>query len=174
MAGRKPRGTSFDLPTAKRQGLSGQVADILKGFIIQTPLETGAALPAERHLAASLDISRSALREALSKLLGEQILERMPAGELRVADFDRAKVAAELAAIDSQSVQDLNVLRVVVELGAIEVVARLGSAEQVAEIENWVAQGERQVAAGEPWTREEVGFHAALLRAVGSDAVASL
>jgi GntR family transcriptional regulator, transcriptional repressor for pyruvate dehydrogenase complex len=160
-------------PSAQRQTLASQVAMILKGHILQAPLEEGTTLPAERYLAEALNISRTTLREALSQLLGAGVLERTSSGSLRIAAFDRARVAGELNAVDSSDVYDLNVLRFVIEVGAVELVARQATAAQVQEIEAWVIQGEQRIAAGETWTREDVGFHVALLRAVGSPAVSA-
>ncbi|MGN6562652.1 MAG: FadR/GntR family transcriptional regulator [Thermomicrobiales bacterium] len=173
MAARNVRRPAIEFPTAQRQTLASQVAAILKGHILQAPLAAGTLLPAERYLAESLNISRTTLREALSQLLGAGVLERTPSGALQIADFDRAKVAGELNAIGSDDVYDLNVLRFIIEVGAVELVARQATADQLAEIEAWVVQGEARVARGEPWTREDVGFHVALLRAVGSAAVSS-
>ena len=78
-----------------------------------------------------------------------------------------------MGAVDGSDAHDLSILRVVVEVGALEYVARHATAESLAEIERWVASGEKKVDAGEPYLREDAEFHAALLRAVGSTAVSS-
>ncbi|WP_337064773.1 transcriptional regulator LldR [Rouxiella badensis] len=57
---------------------SPRVADSLvgrlKAFIDQQQLEGGMRLPAERHLAAELGVSRSSLREAIQKLIAAGLL----------------------------------------------------------------------------------------------------
>jgi GntR family transcriptional repressor for pyruvate dehydrogenase complex len=115
------------------------------------------------------------LREALSQLMGEGILERPTPYALCVADFDRAKLAAELSGLDNDDREntDLMQLRVILELGAIEVIVAGVTDEQLKSIEKWVIEGERKLAAGEPIYRADAGFHAALLQSLGNQALNS-
>ncbi|MTD27678.1 transcriptional regulator LldR [Erwinia sorbitola] len=53
---------------------SGQLVERIRTLISLRQLEPGTRLPAERKLAEELEVSRSSLREALQKLVGEGIL----------------------------------------------------------------------------------------------------
>jgi GntR family transcriptional repressor for pyruvate dehydrogenase complex len=108
------------LPRLRREGLTGQVVTILKRYILAERLPAGWRLPPERNLADALNVSRTVLREALSHLIGEGILDRPSPRALRVAEFDRARVANELAPIegDDRRMRDLIELRVIIERGS--------------------------------------------------------
>lgn len=162
-------------PLIRRENLSARVATILKRYILAERLETGHRLPAERRLADWLNVSRVVLREALSQLMGEGILERPTPYALCVADFDRAKLAAELSGLGNEDSEntDLMQLRVILELGAIEVIIAGVTDEQLKSIEKWVIEGERKMAAGEPIYRADVGFHTALLQSLGNQVLNS-
>lgn len=160
-------------PLIRRDNLSARVATILKRYVLAERLEPGHRLPSERRLADWLNVSRVVLREALSQLMGEGILERPSPYVLCVAAFDRAKLAAELSGLDHDDAEahDLIQMRVILELGAIEFIVAGVTDAQLKAIERWVIEGERTLAAGEPIFRADAGFHAALLKSLGNQAV---
>jgi GntR family transcriptional repressor for pyruvate dehydrogenase complex len=164
------------LPALRRENLSARVALILKRYILAERLEPGHRLPAERRLADWLNVSRTVLREALSQLIGEGILERPTPHALCVAAFDRGRLAAEASVVggEASEARDLMELRVVIELGAVEAIVERVTDEHLREIERWVVEGERRLAAHEPFYRADAHFHAALLRVLGNRVVDGL
>jgi len=164
------------LPALRRQNLSARVALIIKRYILAERLEPGHRLPAERRLADWLNVSRTVLREALSQLIGEGILERPSPHALCVAAFDRARLAAETSLLGDEAAEakDLIELRVVIELGAVDAIVARVTEEHLREIERWVVEGERRLAAREPFYRADAQFHAALLRVLGNRVVDGL
>jgi DNA-binding FadR family transcriptional regulator len=162
-------------PLIRRENLSARAATMLKRYILAERLEPGHRLPAERRLADALNISRVVLREALSQLMGEGILERTSPYVLCVADYDRAKLASDLSGIEQEDAQaeDLIQLRVILELGAIDAIVANITDDQLKEIERWVIEGERRLAAGEPFHRIDAGFHHALLRSLNNRVIDS-
>jgi GntR family transcriptional repressor for pyruvate dehydrogenase complex len=160
-------------PLIRRETLSVRVATILKRYILAQHLEPGHRLPAERRLADWLNVSRVVLREALSQLMAEGILERPSPYILCVANFDRAKLAAEISGLDHEDAEanDLIQLRVVLELGAIESIVAGMTDEHLLEIERWVLEGERTVAAGGAIFRADAGFHGALLKSLNNQVI---
>ena len=171
-----PRSASLRLPAFQRRNLSDRVADTLKHYIWKEGFQPGDQLPPERQLAEALTVSRTVLREALSRLIGEGLIGRESPRKLRVTAFDRARLAAELAPLDEQdaSLQDLIELRVFVEIGAIEVIAQRVTEAQLAAIEHWVVQGEEKLAAHEPLLLVDARFHASLLRVADNAAIDAL
>ncbi|HEY8599778.1 MAG TPA: FCD domain-containing protein [Thermomicrobiales bacterium] len=163
----------LSLPALQRQNLSERVVAILKHLILHQGLQTGDRLPPERQLAAAINVSRTVLREALSRLIGEGIVRRVTPRKLEIAEFDRGKVSAELAGLreEENSLQSLIELRVFVEIGALEVIVRRLTAAQLAEIERWVLHGEEKLKTGEPLALVDAHFHAALLRATENPAI---
>jgi GntR family transcriptional repressor for pyruvate dehydrogenase complex len=164
------------LPALRRQNLSARVALILKRYILAERLDAGHRLPAERRLADWLNVSRTVLREALSQLIGEGVLERPTPHALCVAGFDRGRLAAETSLVGDEEAetQDLIELRVVIELGAVEAIIARATEAHLREIERWVVEGERRLAAREPIYRADAHFHAALLRVLDNRVVDGL
>ncbi len=164
------------LPALRRQNLSARVSLILKRYILAERLDPGHRLPAERRLADWLNVSRTVLREALSQLIGEGILERPTPHSLCVAAFDRARLAVETSMLGDEAAetQDLIELRVVIELGSIDAIVARVTDEHLREIERWIVEGERRLAAHEPFYRADAQFHAALLRVLGNRVVDDL
>ena len=159
-------------PLIRRENLSARVATIVKRYILARHLEPGYRLPAERRLADLLNVSRVVLREALSQLMGEGIGAANTVLALALA-FDRAKLAAELSGLDHEDTEanDLIELRVVLELGAIDAIVAGATEAHLREIERWVIEGERTLAAGEPIYRADAGFHAALLKLLDNQVI---
>jgi GntR family transcriptional repressor for pyruvate dehydrogenase complex len=164
------------LPTARRESLSTRSATILKRYLLSERLKPGDRLPPERRLAEALNVSRTVLREAINQLVGEGLILREPSRSPTVAPFDRGRLAHELSLLDGHEaeIRDLIELRVFVELGAIEAIVGRASEADLEEIERWVVEGERRVAADEPLSIADVRFHAALLRSLGNRSVDAL
>ena len=164
------------LPAARRQSLPEWGAKVLKRYILIERLEPGDRLPPERRLADALHVSRTALREALSQLVGEGIVTRNASRVLCVADFDRMRVAAEVGTTDDPDpeMREHVELRVILEIGAIEAIVDRATPEHLREIERWVVEGERRVAAGEPIMLADARFHAALLHVLGNSTIDGL
>ncbi|SDV50346.1 FadR/GntR family transcriptional regulator [Chitinasiproducens palmae] len=80
-----------------RVRLSDVVADQLKTMICDGRLLPGARLPAERELAAQLQVSRPSLREALIRLQADGYVASTGRGGLRVADVTASLVSSPLA-----------------------------------------------------------------------------
>jgi GntR family transcriptional repressor for pyruvate dehydrogenase complex len=163
-------------PVLERGSLAGRVALILKRYILTEGLAPGHRLPPERRLADWLNVSRTVLREAVIQLIGEGILHRPSPHTLSVADFDRHRVASELSNLgeDDAETRDLVELRVILEIGAISTIVERATEEQVREIERWVVEGERRIAAGEPGHRADAQFHIALLRVLKNGMIDAL
>jgi GntR family transcriptional repressor for pyruvate dehydrogenase complex len=172
-----PRAPLQDLALAARYpNLSQRVVASLKRYLLLQDIPAGETLPSERTLAESLDVSRTALREALSQLIGEGIVYREPPRSLKVADFDRARVAAEIAALQTEDAeaQHLIEVRVIIELGAVEAIIERATEDDLREIEQCVFECERRAHAGESLRIADLRFHAALLRTLRNPAIDSL
>jgi GntR family transcriptional repressor for pyruvate dehydrogenase complex len=163
------------LPSPRRQNLAASVAKVLKRYILIERLEPGDRLPPERRLAEALNVSRTVLREALSQLIGEGIVVRAPR-TIQIAEFDRAQLAAELAPVDKDDadMRDLIELRAILEIGAIETIVLRATENDLEEIERWVVEGERRLAADDTIIWADAQFHAALLHTLGNRSVDAL
>ena len=78
------------LAPVSRRLLSDAVFDRLCGSILSGQLAPGDSLPAERELAATLEVNRNALREALKRLQQLRLIAIQAGGSTRVLDFRRS------------------------------------------------------------------------------------
>jgi DNA-binding FadR family transcriptional regulator len=62
-------------------------------------------------------------------------------------------------------------LRIIMEIGAIDAIVSRITDRHIGDIEHWLVEGERRLAAGEPVHSADARFHAALLRTLGNRAV---
>ncbi|NUP26041.1 MAG: FadR family transcriptional regulator [Nocardia sp.] len=88
--------THASIPPMRRRArsVSAEVAAHLEKLIVNGELRAGDRLPPERELAASMNISRSSLREAMFELEAKKLVERRQGRGSTVADISRA--ASEL------------------------------------------------------------------------------
>jgi DNA-binding FadR family transcriptional regulator len=156
-----------------RESLADKVTTILKRYILVEHLEAGARMPAERQLANTLNVSRTVLREALNRLIGEGLLERRSPRTLQVAPYDREALAASLLSIDERARRflDMMELRYVLEMGALPLVVARATPEQIAEIEHRAAEFRRHVMSGQAVHQMDALFHASLLRVLGNPTI---
>jgi GntR family transcriptional repressor for pyruvate dehydrogenase complex len=164
-------GAHFLVPA--RVNLADRVATILRRYIVVEQLPAGSRMPPERQLADTMNVSRTVLREAISRLIGEGLLERASPRTLIVGDFDRTRVAAALSPIDEEESEfrDLMEVRIIMEIGAIDAIVARATSQDLQRIERWLLDGEHRLARGEQIHTADANFHAALLRALNNRAV---
>ncbi|MGW1742503.1 FadR/GntR family transcriptional regulator [Nocardia sp. NPDC001965] len=87
--------THASIPPMRRRArsVSAEVAAHLEKLIVNGELRAGDRLPPERELAASMNISRSSLREAMFELEAKKLVERRQGRGSTVADISRAASA---------------------------------------------------------------------------------
>jgi DNA-binding FadR family transcriptional regulator len=79
----------LDLERIPKRSLTEAVFDQLVARIVSGKLAPGQALPPERLLCAELGVSRTAVREAMSRLAQMRLVAVRHGGETRVLDFRR-------------------------------------------------------------------------------------
>jgi GntR family transcriptional repressor for pyruvate dehydrogenase complex len=159
-----------------RTSLSEQAVEAIKRQILTRHLQAGARLPSERQLCESLGISRSILREALSILVAQGIVEKVPGKGAFVADFNRRSVDVHilLEITDESRLRALYDLRIMLELGALQLVAQRGTSAELDQLEDIVEELEHGLSAGE-WVGDlDTRFHLSLFSAAHSPALLQL
>ena len=138
--------------------------------IVDGNLEAGTALPAERELAAELEVSRFSLREALRVAESQGLVEISRGKRTRVAaDSATSAVAAMDLALRRgiTSLLQLTEARLVVEVE----VARLAGGRMTPDLEAALQQandGYAEAANKEIRVRQDMEFHQLLARASGN------
>ncbi len=167
--------------TFSRRSLHGQVAHEIGARIIRGALAPGDTLPSEAELSAGMNVSRTALREAIKLLAAKGLVESRPKTGTRI----RARSAWNMLDPDVLSwlVSDvafetyadgLFEMRRIIEPAAAAIAAQRAKTEAVAGIEaaydDMVKAGEDVEAGIEP----DLRFHQGILAATGNEFLAPL
>ncbi len=155
-----------------RRGLHGRVVDELGRHVVGGRWSAGAPMPREEELAAELGVSRTVVRESIKVLQSKGLVEVRPKTGTRVRArrawhlLDADVVAwqfADMARADD--VDELQEIRIAIEVAAARLAAGRRTDAQLAEIE----ANERRIhaAADEPLARTvaELDFHRAVVDA---------
>jgi GntR family transcriptional repressor for pyruvate dehydrogenase complex len=151
----------------RREPVYASVQARLRVLVSRERLEPGDRLPSERDLARRLGVSRTSLRQALTALRVEGLVD-VRHGDgiylLRAAEDTIPPIDAELGAAHPE-LPDLGEV-----LNALEALAARGAAlrrtdEDLAAMVAALRLMEQEVAGGEPGLRGDRGFHQAVLHA---------
>ncbi|SEM98026.1 DNA-binding transcriptional regulator, FadR family [Luteibacter sp. UNCMF331Sha3.1] len=166
-------------PVASR-GLHNLVVQQLGRLIVSGELSPGAGLPREEALAERLQVSRTALREALKVLTTKGLIESRQRTGARVREaihwnqLDADILAWRCASMPTDSfVEKLVEMRELIEPGAAAAAARRRTDAQLADLG---AAYEAMAAAEDldAWAEADLAFHERLLRATNNELMASL
>lgn len=153
----------------RKAKLSEQTADRLYEMIIDEGLYApGSKLPNENELSAELDVSRATLREAISFLVAQGVLEirrgkgtfvakNPPAAGLDLTDLAnmRSRVRAK----------DLFEMRLIFEPATVSLACQRASDDDLRQIVKKAERMEKTAAQGGDWPAADQEFHWAIIRA---------
>lgn len=150
--------------------LSDQLAAELRQRIDAGALQPGDRLPTELALAAQYAVSRTVVREAVSRLRSTGLLVARQGSGVFVAPRDAARPldfdAAVLATLGS--VLDMVEVRRALESEVAALAATRASAAQRAAIEQALRRVDESVASGSAAVDEDLAFHRAIAEASGN------
>jgi GntR family transcriptional repressor for pyruvate dehydrogenase complex len=149
-----------------RDTLTKQATETLRRFILTEDLKPDAQLPSERELSESLSVSRNIVREALSVLVAEGLIVKQPGRGIFVTDFDRAKVAPQIAVsfdYNGRSPAALSEARAAVELGAIALITRRISDADIQQLEEINRSFEENLRQRRSTIKDDIEFHKVLI-----------
>jgi GntR family transcriptional repressor for pyruvate dehydrogenase complex len=162
------------LRPVERPRLYEQLVERLLGLVRELQLVPGDRFPPERELAASLDVSRATVRQALVALEVQGVVEvRHGDGTiLRVAPPQDAVLDAFRA--HARRLPDVIDARMALEIRIAELAALRRTEEDLAVIDTALAFMREQIQRGERGLEGDERFHAAVTRAAHSDLLADL
>jgi GntR family transcriptional regulator, transcriptional repressor for pyruvate dehydrogenase complex len=160
---------SPELPLAN-QRLSDQLADDLRRQIESGAVLPGQRLPTELALAAQYAVSRTVVREAVSRLRSSGLLVARQGSGMFVAardaarplDFDSAVLA------DLGAVLDVVEVRRALESEVAALAATRATAAQRRAIQDALARADASIASGSAEVDEDLAFHQAVADAAGN------
>mgnify|MGYP003117242874 CR=1 FL=1 len=162
-------------PLARGATLSDQVIEVLRHNVVNGEWPVGSMLPSEAALSRDLMVSRTVIREAISRLKAEGLLmSRQGSGAF--VSSDRSRMGFAIAKQDVENLRKLSQileLRMGLEIEAAAIAASRGGEDSIAEIQAAAEAFERASHGGAPGMPDGVGadlrFHRAVCNATGND-----
>jgi len=173
---------SGGIRTTMYQGrLHGALAHRLGVDILRGVYKPGETLPNEIESSSSLDISRSAYREAIRILAAKGMVESRPKTGTRVTERERwnlldPEVLGWMFETEPSPsfTRALFELRLITEPAAAELAAQRRSEEQIERMRHALDIMKREPVTSEAWRRADLEFHHALIQATDNEALVSL
>ena len=165
------------LPRVRRpRGLVGEIVDSLAVSIREGHLQPGEKLPTETEIMARFDVSRTVVREALSKLqasslvetrhgIGTFVLQPQDAGNFKITAEDFATVADVISVLE---------LRISLETEAAGLAAQRRTAENLQAMQAALLAFQASIEADSDAVPPDFQFHMEVARATGNRHFADL
>lgn len=168
--------TNAEIPPMRRHSRSvgAEVAAHLEKLIISGELRAGDRLPPERELAASLNISRSSLREAMFELESKKLVLRRQGRGSTVADISRgaSRLYEDLADLDVE-LGYATELRDLVEPRIAELAALRAVESNLLSLDDVLTRSRENLPPGESM-RLDIEFHTLLAHAAQNPLLVTL
>lgn len=156
--------------------LAEQVSHEIVKSILRGDFGAGSRLPSEKELSRQFDVSRPVIREAVQAVAMLGLVERRQGRGTRIAPRDGWRhLSPELLHARTQvgAVEDVLLelleLRRMVEVEAARLAARRATDKDLAAMLAHLDQMDINLADPEIFTKHDVGFHGAMLRASGNN-----
>lgn len=162
--------------TRRTENISVVLAAHLERLIATGRLTPGDRLPAERDLAASLQVSRATLREAMHELEGKHLIERRPGrGTVVVARTDAERALLDLPGPDgpARERRDAAELREILEPAVAGLAARRATAANLLQLREVLDRTTGETRA-DGSLECDIEFHLLVARAAGNPLVSTL
>ena len=157
------------MPEMKRTKLSEQVSGRLYEMIVEEGLYApGSKLPNENELSEFLQVSRTTLREAISFLVAQGVLEiRRGLGTFVVNELPAGGMdLTELAGMRSRvRAKDLFEMRLIFEPATVALACQRASDEELQQIQHRAEKVEQIAAEGGDWPQADQELHWAIIKA---------
>jgi len=155
---------TISLTPIKPKKISDQVFDQIKELITRGQLSPGQKLMPERELAEALNVSRTTIRDAISKLVAMRLLENKQGQGTFVSPPDTGKrnLLAEAMEIENATIKDLLEFRMGIECNAAAIAAQKATDEDIQYLQGAIADMEQALETGKLGTKADVAFHMAI------------
>lgn len=153
-----------------RRNVSVGIADRLRRRILHGRLRPGERLPGHRDLAASFSVSMGSVREAISMLISEGLVETRAGSGTFVAREVRPSSRGVVRdhPLDREQIEELIEAREVLEPRVVALAAQRASAEQVRRLREAVERMEEAASDPKAFAEADVELHMAIAEASGN------
>ncbi|MCP4114419.1 MAG: FadR family transcriptional regulator [Desulfobacteraceae bacterium] len=157
------------LKPIKPKRISDQVFDQVREFILRGTLKPGDKVMTERELAAAMNVSRTAVRDAIKKLVAQGLLEQKQGKGTFVCEPVRGgSILEQLMDTEKATLPDLLEVRMGLECNAAAIAAQKATERDHRLIEESVAAMKNCLHGGCGGSEADVSFHMALSFATGN------
>lgn len=157
------------LKPIKPKRISDQVFDQVRELIFRGTLKPGDKIMTERELAAAMDVSRTAVRDAIKKLVAQGVLEQKQGKGTFVCEPNRGQSMLEqLMDTEEATLQDLLGVRMGLECNAAAIAAQRATQSDIRLIGESIASVKKGLSEGCGGSEADVSFHMALSFATGN------
>jgi DNA-binding FadR family transcriptional regulator len=155
--------------------LADQVFGALQADIAEGRLRPGEKLPIEPQLALVFGVSRTVIREALSRLRNDGLVTAKQGSGVYVAEtpFNQAFRMTPQAVANAESIREIFELRLGIEVEAAALAARRRAPEDLVRIEKALAAIETTKSGADFGVEADASFHRAIAMASGNSKIAS-
>jgi GntR family transcriptional regulator, transcriptional repressor for pyruvate dehydrogenase complex len=151
------------LKPIKPKRISDQVFDQLRELVLRGEFKPGQQIIPERELAEVLNVSRTSVRDAMSKMVAVGLLEqRQGQGTFVSIPGDTRNPLAEAMKAQNASLEDLLEVRMGLECNAAAYAAQRATEEDIRFLEKSIEEMKDEVVSGRLGTEADVSFHMAL------------
>jgi GntR family transcriptional regulator, transcriptional repressor for pyruvate dehydrogenase complex len=156
-------------PAVRRPNLPATIANRLRAQIVSGELPPGSKLPGHRDLAAAHAVSVGSMREAISMLISNGLIEtRAGRGTYVAASPQQAERPYAGAPLVRQEVEELTEARRVIEVQLAALAAERATPEQVDALRRATERLEAAAANPYEYPEADVDFHLVLAEAAGN------
>lgn len=162
------------LTPLKKTKLYEEISKQIITLINSGELKPGDKLPPERTLAEQLNVSRTAIREALRALESMGYIESKVGGGTFVREISLENIINPVSAMfqnDEKLLKDLIAVRLLLETEMASLAAKNITPEKAAKIEEALNLMRKEISNGEIGLRGENSFHTALAETSGNSAM---
>jgi GntR family transcriptional repressor for pyruvate dehydrogenase complex len=153
----------------RREKLSETVAQQLREQIRDGGLESGERIPGHRELADAFSVGLSSVREAISMLVSEGLIEtRAGRGTFVRHRTDAMAIAAAGEVLTRREVEEVIEARELLELQLVAMAAERGAPEHIKRLKDCLAQMEASVDDGAGYAEADVQLHLGIAEAAGN------
>jgi Transcriptional regulators len=156
------------LKPIRNTSMSEMVEMSLQNYIKERQYKVGDPMPTEKELANTLQVSRSVIREALSKFKMLGIIESKKKTGMVISNPDLVGTIGKILhpqILDDATLQDLFELRLVIESGLADLLYVRKTAKGVEELEEIARREKREKTFG---INNEIAFHGKLYEMTGN------
>ena len=146
----------------RKQVIAEEITSRLLSLIQERQLGPGDRLPSERELAASMEVSRPSLREALRALSLMNVIETRQGDGTYVSSLEPGLLVEHLdfvLSLDRSAMHHLFEVRRIVEVGIAEIAARRATDAQIALLEDLLLKASGSTPDAEAFLQVDLEIH---------------